>query len=431
MTSFRKIASVLALAALAGCKDDTSPTLPDGTPPGRVTDLVASAPTQRGFRLTFTAPGDDGASGTPAEYDLRLSFTPLSAANAARVPRYAQQLTPRAGGMADTLQLDALFSGVGYYALLRAIDEVGHAGTFSNVVTIQLRDRQGIGDPPRELRVVPVPLDRSAPPWWALDRGADGTLYLAGTLDSTLVRYGPGGAFLTAWPVGAGLRDVAALRDGRVALLVQQPPYVRVLSAQGALVASWGFPGTEAGQFCAPAGLAVDADNHVYVAERTAASVRLQKFDTAGQLLKSVGGTFGNRGSQLPIRLTLTAWNTLLVFDPITQLLREYDLDLAPLRAFAAPDPLPNTFAVASVTTDAAGYIYLADIGSPVIEVFRADGTIAGVSGMSLGLVEGYSDLVSDPTTGTIWAVEAHLFPMQVGRRQASLHELTWLPPGS
>ncbi len=157
MTSFRKIASVLALAALAGCKDDTSPTLPDGTPPGRVTDLVASAPTQRGFRLTFTAPGDDGASGTPAEYDLRLSFTPLSAANAARVPRYAQQLTPRAGGMADTLQLDALFSGVGYYALLRAIDEVGHAGTFSNVVTIQLRDRQGIGDPPRELRVVPVP----------------------------------------------------------------------------------------------------------------------------------------------------------------------------------------------------------------------------------------------------------------------------------
>lgn len=430
MNSFRSIALPLALLALAGCKAETSPTPPDGTPPGRVTDLVASAPTQRGFRLTFTAPGDDGAVGTPAEYDLRLSFSPLNAANATRAPRYALTLTPRAGGLADTLQLDGLFSGVGYHALLRAIDEVGQAGSFSNVVTIQLRDREGIDSPPRELRVISVP-GAPAPLWWALDRGADGTLYVAGTLDSTLMRYGAGGAFLPAWPVGAGLRDVAALRDGRVAVLVQQPPYVRVLSAQGALVASWGFPGTEAGQFCAPAGLAVDADNHVYVAERTAASVRLQKFDAAGHVLKSVGGAFDNCGSQLPIRLTLTAWNTLLVFDPITQLLREYDLDLAPLRAFAAPDPLPNTFAVASVTTDAAGYIYLADIGSTVLEVFRADGTIAGASGMSLGLVEGYSDLVSDPTTGTIWAVEAHLFPMQVGRRHASLHELTWLPPGS
>lgn len=428
MASCRKIASILALVALAGCKDDTAPTLPDGTPPGRVTDLVASAPTQRGFRLTFTAPGDDGAAGTAAAYDLRLSFDPLSAANAARAPRYTQSLTPRAGGLADTLQLGGLFSGVGYHALLRAVDEVGQAGTFSNVVTIQLRDRQGIGDPPRELRVIQAPESRRpAPLWWALDRSAEGTLYVAGTLDSMLLRYGSGDAFLPAWPVGGALRDVAALRDGRVAVLVQDAPYVRVLSAQGTLVTAWGFPGTEAGQFCAPAGLAADADNHIYVVERTAASVRLQKFDAAGHLLKSVGGTFDNCGSQLPIRLTLTAWNTLLVFDPITQLVREYDLDLALQRAFAAPDPLPNTFAAASVTTDAEGYIYLADIGSTVIEVFRADGTMAGISSVAPGLAGGYSDLVADPTTGTVWAVGAGFLLGQ----NARLHELTWLPPGS
>lgn len=82
------------------------------------------------------------------------------------------------------------------------------------------------------------------------------------------------------------------------------------------------------------------------------------------------------------------------------------------------------------MTTDVAGHIHLADIGSTVIEVFRADGTFAGISGLSPGLVEGYSDPVSDPTTGTLRAVEADFLPLQVGARRARLHELTRLPPG-
>ncbi|MBL9213887.1 MAG: hypothetical protein JNG83_00275 [Opitutaceae bacterium] len=53
-------------------------------------------------------------------------------------------------------------------------------------------------------------------------------------------------------------------------------------SATGQLLASWGRRGTAPGEFNTPHGLALDADENVYVAERM--NDRVQVFDSAGRL---------------------------------------------------------------------------------------------------------------------------------------------------
>jgi len=54
---------------------------------------------------------------------------------------------------------------------------------------------------------------------------------------------------------------------------------------------AWGGPGTAAGQFRIPNGIAADDMGHVYVAET--GNSRIQKFDSHGRLLAVLGGTPG------------------------------------------------------------------------------------------------------------------------------------------
>ena len=51
--------------------NDTSP--PDTTPPAAVSNLATSSPTTNSITLNWTAPGDDGSTGTATTYDIRYS----------------------------------------------------------------------------------------------------------------------------------------------------------------------------------------------------------------------------------------------------------------------------------------------------------------------------------------------------------------------
>jgi len=87
----------------------------DGTPPNAPGNVVVSAAGNGLYHLTFTAPGDDGACGTPASYITRVDGKPAQLG-----------LTPIAGGSAfiATISLPA-----GARRLtIQARDEAGNLG---------------------------------------------------------------------------------------------------------------------------------------------------------------------------------------------------------------------------------------------------------------------------------------------------------------
>ncbi len=56
-------------------------TVTDQTAPAAVTDLATGTVTTSSVDLSWTAPGDDGATGTATTYDVRYSTSTITAGN--------------------------------------------------------------------------------------------------------------------------------------------------------------------------------------------------------------------------------------------------------------------------------------------------------------------------------------------------------------
>lgn len=106
----------------------------DGVPPAFVTDLSVVSTTTRGVTLAWTAPGDDGAVGTAAEYDVRYAQTEITPGNWAQAVRVTTP-APRAAGAPDSVTVGGLDLGHSYYFALRTADEFSNWSALSNVTT--------------------------------------------------------------------------------------------------------------------------------------------------------------------------------------------------------------------------------------------------------------------------------------------------------
>ncbi|MBI2571127.1 MAG: hypothetical protein HYV63_29325 [Candidatus Schekmanbacteria bacterium] len=109
----------------------------DNVPPEQVTDLAANGQSSA-IRVGFTAPGDDGDTGTAASYQLRYlagnnlidsesewsSATPVSALS-----------TPKAAGSAEAFDVTGLEAGQIYAFAMKALDEAGNLSLLSNSAT--------------------------------------------------------------------------------------------------------------------------------------------------------------------------------------------------------------------------------------------------------------------------------------------------------
>lgn len=108
----------------------------DVVAPGTVADLVASPGTFAGeIRLTWTAPGDDGASGTASGYDIKVAHAQINAGNftaAADLERWINEPLPLAGGIAETLYVFGLDPDSTYFFALQTVDEVPNTSGVSN-----------------------------------------------------------------------------------------------------------------------------------------------------------------------------------------------------------------------------------------------------------------------------------------------------------
>jgi hypothetical protein len=108
---------------------------PDVTPPGSVADLGAGRVSDTSLELTWTAPGDDGMTGTATAYDLRLSLSPIDESNFATATPFATQPLPLPAGSAQSYVVVDLSRGTVYYFALKARDAANNWSALSNVAS--------------------------------------------------------------------------------------------------------------------------------------------------------------------------------------------------------------------------------------------------------------------------------------------------------
>ncbi|MFA4872483.1 MAG: fibronectin type III domain-containing protein [Patescibacteria group bacterium] len=104
----------------------------DITPPSAVANLAASSSTPVSVTLQWTAPGDDGLSGTASFYDVRYRTAPITESNFATSTPVAGEPAPHAAGTTETFVVTGLTPTTTYWFALRTVDEEGNTSALSN-----------------------------------------------------------------------------------------------------------------------------------------------------------------------------------------------------------------------------------------------------------------------------------------------------------
>jgi chitodextrinase len=110
---------------------------PDETPPAAVTDLAAGNSTPFTIMLMWTAPGDDGDSGTARRYDVRFSIGLITESNFGSAAEVLNASAPKAAGTPETLVVTGLQENSRYYFCMRTADEATNWSGISNVAVSQ------------------------------------------------------------------------------------------------------------------------------------------------------------------------------------------------------------------------------------------------------------------------------------------------------
>jgi hypothetical protein len=105
----------------------------DTTPSAAVADLTATAATSNSVTLTWTAPGDDGNTGTASTYDIRYSTTTMTDGNWGSASQCSGETAPKVAGSAETFTVTGLSPDTTYYFAMKTADEVPNWSGLSNV----------------------------------------------------------------------------------------------------------------------------------------------------------------------------------------------------------------------------------------------------------------------------------------------------------
>lgn len=109
---------------------------PDTTPPGDITNLAASGATISSINLAWTAPGDDGTTGTASGYDIRYSTTAITSGNWGAATQVSGEPTPLVSGTNQSMTVSGLASATTYYFAMKTADEVPNTSGLSNVASL-------------------------------------------------------------------------------------------------------------------------------------------------------------------------------------------------------------------------------------------------------------------------------------------------------
>jgi len=106
----------------------------DITPPSAIANLTATGSTATSISLSWTAPGDDGSTGTATSYDVRYSTSTITTANWGSATQATGEPTPTAAGTTQTFTVGSLAGSTTYYVAVRTTDDRGNLSAISNVV---------------------------------------------------------------------------------------------------------------------------------------------------------------------------------------------------------------------------------------------------------------------------------------------------------
>ena len=105
----------------------------DQTAPAAIADLTVTGTTGTTMAVRWTAPGDDGATGTATSYDIRYSTSAITSGNWGSATPVTGEPVPAAAGTQQTFTITGLTASRQYYVAIRATDNSGNVGGLSNV----------------------------------------------------------------------------------------------------------------------------------------------------------------------------------------------------------------------------------------------------------------------------------------------------------
>jgi len=143
------VVSFSALWLASGCGlefiDPPAPEL-DRVGPARIDDLRLTQRAGRSLLVAWTAPGDDGVSGTPARIELRFAEKAdgetLDGASFGEAQELSPAVQPRAGGSHQEVEVGPLEPDRRYCLAARAIDDAGNLAPLSDVLCARTLDSE-------------------------------------------------------------------------------------------------------------------------------------------------------------------------------------------------------------------------------------------------------------------------------------------------
>jgi phosphodiesterase/alkaline phosphatase D-like protein len=133
-TGWLRAVPLLLTLLLGACSSDNPTGSGDTTAPAAITDLALGAVTTNSVVLTWTAPGDDGTTGTAAQYDIRYSTSAIMEGNFASAPRFTGAPNPTAPGTQQQVTVTGLSPNTPYHFSMKTRDEASNGSALSNVV---------------------------------------------------------------------------------------------------------------------------------------------------------------------------------------------------------------------------------------------------------------------------------------------------------
>lgn len=112
-----------------------TPTPPDTAAPAAVANLATGTATSSSIPLSWTAPGDDGNTGTATSYEMRYSTSTITSGNWSAATPIAGVPAPAAAGTSQSMTVTGLPSATTYYFAMKSTDESSNASSLSNVAS--------------------------------------------------------------------------------------------------------------------------------------------------------------------------------------------------------------------------------------------------------------------------------------------------------
>lgn len=106
----------------------------DATAPAAIADLTVTGTTGTSVSVRWTAPGDDGTTGTATSYDVRYSTSAITSANWSTALQATGEPAPATPGTAQSFTISGLSGSRTYYVAVKTTDDAGNISLLSNVV---------------------------------------------------------------------------------------------------------------------------------------------------------------------------------------------------------------------------------------------------------------------------------------------------------